>query len=528
ATYGIHGYEVWKSDGTSAGTALVKDINVGTGSYPRNLTNVNGTLFFQATDGSHGYEVWKSDGTTAGTALVKDINVGTTGSYPRYLTNVNGTLFFRADDGSHGVELWGLVQAATTLTASVDGSGNLTVTDSDATGKNNQLTLRLTAGGDLVIGDATETFSAAPAGWTLSGDKTSISILASLFTGSITVTGGGGDDTLTVDFSNGNPLPSGGLTFNGGALATAAGDKLILLNTLATAFTTQVFHFADTKTADGFGGSVVINGTATITFTGLEPILGGKAADTTFNLPLGIQNLNVTIGDDSSLAGNNVITNNPSATFGTVSFPNPTNRLTVTLGNQGDTLALQSMDVGFAPAGVGGLAPFLVNGGSGADTVNVQATAVTTTLNANGGDDAITVSSDAPNTTTAGVSNLAGLAGTLNLNLGTGTGQTITVSDFGETATANTNVVVTSSAITGFAGVANGTTINYSADMGSTNTLTLEGSNTLADTFRVPSTNGLFTTTLNANGGNDAITVSSDAPNTTTAGVSNLAGLAGT
>ena len=38
--------------------------------------DVNGTLFFAADDGGHGRELWKSDGTAAGTVLVKDINPG--------------------------------------------------------------------------------------------------------------------------------------------------------------------------------------------------------------------------------------------------------------------------------------------------------------------------------------------------------------------------------------------------------------------------------------------------------------------
>ena len=60
-----HGFELWKSDGTSGGTVMVKDIDPGaTGSIPSYLTNVNGTLFFAANDGTHGYELWKSDGTS--------------------------------------------------------------------------------------------------------------------------------------------------------------------------------------------------------------------------------------------------------------------------------------------------------------------------------------------------------------------------------------------------------------------------------------------------------------------------------
>ena len=73
----LHGQELWKSNGTAAGTVLVKDINPGPGdSLPRYLTNVNGTLFFDANDGTHGSELWRSDGTAAGTQIVKDVNPG--------------------------------------------------------------------------------------------------------------------------------------------------------------------------------------------------------------------------------------------------------------------------------------------------------------------------------------------------------------------------------------------------------------------------------------------------------------------
>jgi ELWxxDGT repeat protein len=103
----MNGNELWKSDGTAAGSVMVADIRPGSGSSnPSILTNVGGTLFFTADDGLHGSELWKSDGTTAGTALINDINVGNTGSNPADLTNVNGTLLFTADDGTHGREVW--------------------------------------------------------------------------------------------------------------------------------------------------------------------------------------------------------------------------------------------------------------------------------------------------------------------------------------------------------------------------------------------------------------------------------------
>ena len=106
-----HGVELWRSDGGARGTVLVKDIRPGPdGSAPGDLTDVNRTLFFTAADRSHGRELWKSDGTAAGTKLVRDIKPGRSSSTPFpgpfHLTNVNGTLFFAASDGVHGFELW--------------------------------------------------------------------------------------------------------------------------------------------------------------------------------------------------------------------------------------------------------------------------------------------------------------------------------------------------------------------------------------------------------------------------------------
>ncbi|QHT70456.1 T9SS type A sorting domain-containing protein [Rhodocytophaga rosea] len=100
--YSPLGAELWKSDGTEAGTTLVKDIYPGIESGPNRpnhssplyLTNFNNALYFTANDGVHGRELWKSDGTTAGTILEKDITPGSSSSNIYNLLVANNTLFF--------------------------------------------------------------------------------------------------------------------------------------------------------------------------------------------------------------------------------------------------------------------------------------------------------------------------------------------------------------------------------------------------------------------------------------------------
>jgi ELWxxDGT repeat protein len=105
-----HGAELWKLDTRKKGKGrarLVKDIKPGgASSSPHRLTNVDGSLYFTADDGVHGDELWRSDGTRKGTRLVKDINPGPASSDPYDLTRSNGRLFFGAYDGLHGCELW--------------------------------------------------------------------------------------------------------------------------------------------------------------------------------------------------------------------------------------------------------------------------------------------------------------------------------------------------------------------------------------------------------------------------------------
>jgi ELWxxDGT repeat protein len=124
------GSELWRSGGTSGSTFPVADINAeGTATF-KNLTNLNGSLFFDADDGIHGLELWVSNGTAAGTKLVRDFHPGPEGgeqNAPEML-NLNGRLLLSAEDGMHGYEPWVLSVSP----AAANASANMPVSETPA------------------------------------------------------------------------------------------------------------------------------------------------------------------------------------------------------------------------------------------------------------------------------------------------------------------------------------------------------------------------------------------------------------
>lgn len=104
----IEGYgELWVTDGTSSGTNLVRDIMPGAaGSKIRDFTELNGVIYFAATNLEHGEELWRSDGTSEGTYLVRDINPGAAGSSITKPVILNDKLYFGAIDATNGGSLW--------------------------------------------------------------------------------------------------------------------------------------------------------------------------------------------------------------------------------------------------------------------------------------------------------------------------------------------------------------------------------------------------------------------------------------
>jgi ELWxxDGT repeat protein len=104
------GTELWKSDGTSANTVLLKDINTGASSSDvKAFFKFGNIVLFQAETIATGEEIWKTDGTAAGTVLVKDIYSGpmnSTSMLSTFFYEFNGRAYFNAANGVNGEELW--------------------------------------------------------------------------------------------------------------------------------------------------------------------------------------------------------------------------------------------------------------------------------------------------------------------------------------------------------------------------------------------------------------------------------------
>ncbi len=125
ATEASRGFELWTTDGTTAGTRLVTDLAPGpaSGVQPttRSLLLPGGELLFVGDDGGGaGLELWRSDGTAAGTRLVADLSLGAASSNPRSLSFVQGEVWFTASTAGEGDELFRYDPATDRVTIHVD------------------------------------------------------------------------------------------------------------------------------------------------------------------------------------------------------------------------------------------------------------------------------------------------------------------------------------------------------------------------------------------------------------------------
>lgn len=99
-----HGWELWATDGTTAGTVRITDFARSESLYPQQLTPVGERLYFVAEEDGVGRELFVTDGSPEGTRLVQDLEPGRRPSYPTKLMAYGDALFFFAREQATGRE----------------------------------------------------------------------------------------------------------------------------------------------------------------------------------------------------------------------------------------------------------------------------------------------------------------------------------------------------------------------------------------------------------------------------------------
>ncbi|MBL7044359.1 MAG: hypothetical protein ISR77_37385, partial [Pirellulaceae bacterium] len=346
----------------------------------------------------------------------------------------------------------------------------------------------------------------------------------------LTINGGPGADKLVVNSSGGNPIPWGGLTFNGGSgddllsmdlladpgnLTSAPitfnggsggetnGDSLEVLNTPNVADTGS--KYITTPDDPDNSGRIVVSpgggGNAnemTINFTGLEPTtLSGTGP---LSVEVAIDDVTtLELREDTVQSGDGWNILDGDSTYEELTFRGY-NTLNVTSGTGAEIITLSSLDTADPGDGVlEALSTVNLDGDNtagtdtSADVFNIQAapSGVTLNLKGGGGNDIFNLG-DASNL-------IAGLDGTIDVDGEGGTADVLHIIDTGNSS-ATTDGVITSTAVTGL-GMAVGVTYDNTLESPAVSL----GSG--ADQFNVQSTDSNVAVLVNAGGGADNVTL---------------------
>jgi Ca2+-binding RTX toxin-like protein/6-phosphogluconolactonase (cycloisomerase 2 family) len=179
------------------------------------------------------------------------------------------------------------------------------------------------------------------------------------------------DDTIQVDFSGGNPLPTGGLFVD--ASSGGGSDRL---ETLGTGVSSVVHTFAGSTS-----GTVTVDGRP-IDHSGIST-LRDAVTTTTRSFTVGDGDDVITVDDDGTSA-DGISRISLSVFSGTIDFAGPTDKLVVSVGNGADTVTIVGLDSGVSTASL------LLNGQNDSDTLDASGSQLPVKLNGSGGDDVLT------------------------------------------------------------------------------------------------------------------------------------------
>ncbi|MEE9493196.1 MAG: ELWxxDGT repeat protein [Gammaproteobacteria bacterium] len=174
------GTELWSYDSVTNVTALVKDINPGSGlSNPKIIGELNGELLFYATDNANGGAIWKTNGTEMGTVVIKKNILFYTDI--KTLATTGNTLYFYSPFAASGASIW-----------QTDGTaaGTRTIQDVEPAHPTNNSSWRYITDAVVVNGDIYFTAEEYSSGtghelWKINGADSTAVLVADLRSGSL-------------------------------------------------------------------------------------------------------------------------------------------------------------------------------------------------------------------------------------------------------------------------------------------------------------------------------------------------------
>ena len=187
------------------------------------------------------------------------------------------------------------------------------------------------------------------------------------------ITGTSSDDTVTIDFSGGNPIPASGAVFNGGG-SSGSGDQLILSNGTFDSVTHVFFDASSGKITMQVGATISV-----LNYQAVTSAITDLLTVTNRTYQFGATADNATLADDAT-ASNGVSRLSSVSTSTPVEFSAPSTSLTILMKDGDDTLTLSAVDALFA-------ASVLVVGDNGNDLLDASALAINVSLQGNAGAD---------------------------------------------------------------------------------------------------------------------------------------------